>query len=96
MPLSLDVSYTESRPVTITNSGNIYSEPIFTIYGEGNIGVYLNDIQLFSINLGSEEQITIDVAEMQAYNKETKVLKNKISFSGIVKKFEIENYSRWI
>ena len=113
MPLTLDVSYTESRPITITNSGNIYSKPIFTIYGEGNIGVYLNDIQLFNINLGSEEQITIDVAEMQAYNKETKVLKNrlvtgsydkfllkigenKISFSGIVKKFEIENYSRWI
>lgn len=113
MPLSLDVSYTESRPITITNSGNIYSKPIFTIYGEGNIGVYLNDIQLFDINLGSEEQITIDVAEMQAYNKETKALKNrlvtgnydnfvlkvgenKISFSGIVKKFEIENYSRWI
>lgn len=113
MPLDLDVSYTESRPITITNSGNIYSKPIFTIYGEGNIGVYLNDIQLFDINLGSEEQITIDVAEMQAYNKETKVLKNrlvtgnydkfllkigenKISFSGIVKKFEIENYSRWI
>lgn len=113
MPLTLDVSYTESRPITITNSGNIYSKPIFTIYGEGNIGVYLNDIQLFDINLGSEEQITIDVAEMQAYNKETKALKNrlvtgnydkfllkigenKISFSGIVKKFEIENYSRWI
>ena len=113
MPLSLDVSYTESRPITITNSGNIYSKPIFTIYGEGNIGVYLNDIQLFNINLGSEEQITIDVAEMQAYNKETKALKNRlvtrnydnfvlkvgentISFSGIVKKFEIENYSRWI
>ena len=113
MPLSLDVSYTESRPITITNSGNIYSKPIFTIYGEGNIGVYLNDIQLFDINLGSEEQITIDVAEMQAYNKETKALKNrlvtgsydkfllkigenKISFGGIVKKFEIENYSRWI
>jgi len=113
MPLSLDVSYTESKPITITNSGNIYSKPIFTIYGEGNIGVYLNDIQLFDINLGSEEQITIDVAEMQAYNKETKALKNrlvtgnydnfvlkvgenKISFSGIVKKFEIENYSRWI
>ena len=113
MPLDLDVSYIESRPITITNSGNIYSKPIFTIYGEGNIGVYLNDIQLFDINLGSEEQITIDVAEMQAYNKETKALKNrlvtgnydkfllkigenKISFSGIVKKFEIENYSRWI
>ena len=97
--------------VVVNNKGNIYSKPIMTIYGSGTIGVYLNDTQIFTINLGDEEYITLDTANMEAYK--VGVLKNRlvsgdynsfkletgnntISFTGIVEKVVIENYSRWI
>ena len=100
-----------SNSVVVNNKGNIYSKPIMTIYGSGNIGVYLSDSQIFSINLGDEEYITLDTANMEAYK--VGVLKNRlvsgdynsfkletgnntISFTGNVEKVEIQNYSRWI
>ena len=87
------------------------AKPIFTLYGSGNIGIYLNGNQLFNVSLGDEEYITFDIENMNAY-KDT-ILKNrlvtgnysnfllnpgenKISFSGDVFKFEIINYSRWL
>lgn len=100
-----------SNSVVVNNKGNIYSKPIMTIYGSGNIGVYLSDSQIFNINLGDEEYITLDTANMEAYK--VGVLKNRlvngdynsfrletgnntISFTGNVTKVELENYSRWI
>lgn len=97
--------------VVVNNKGNIYSKPIMTIYGSGTIGVYLSDSQIFNINLGDEEYITLDTANMEAYK--VGVLKNRlvsgdynsfkletgnntISFTGNVIKVELENYSRWI
>lgn len=97
--------------VVVNNKGNIYSKPIMTIYGSGTIGVYLSDTQIFNINLGDEEYITLDTANMEAYK--VGVLKNRlvngdynsfkletgnntISFTGNVIKVELENYSRWI
>lgn len=100
-----------SNSVVVNNKGNIYSKPIMTIYGKGTIGVYLSDTQIFSINLGNEEYITLDTANMEAYK--VGVLKNRLvsgdynsfkletgnntlTFTGIVEKVVIENYSRWI
>lgn len=95
----------------IYNAGNIYSKPTITITGIGNIGVYLNEVQLFQIQLGDLESITIDTTQMEAYNGASllnravtgnyddfklNIGKNTISFSGTVSKVEIENYSRWI
>ena len=97
--------------IEIRNAGNIYSKPTMTITGSGDIGVYLNEIQLFQIALGDLGSITIDTTQMEAYNGTTllnryvagnydnfklNVGKNTISFSGNVTKVEIENYSRWI
>lgn len=102
---------TNETEITVTNSGNCNSKPIITIYGSGTINLSLNGTQLFVINLGEEEFITIDVEKMEAYK--SGILKNRlitgnydnfalipgnntISFTGTVSKIEIENYSRWL
>lgn len=101
----------EAKTVSVTNVGNTIAKPIITIYGSGTIGITLNGSQIFNINLGDEEYITIDAAQMEAYkngilknrfvtgnyeNLSLKVGKNTITFSGNVTKFDIINYSRWI
>lgn len=97
--------------INIRNSGNIYSRPVLTITGSGSIDLYLNDIQLFVINMDSYTSITIDTNNMNAYNGNTllnrnvtgsydnfklNVGKNIISWNGSISKIEIDNYSRWI
>ena len=97
--------------ISIRNSGNIYSRPVITITGSGSIDLYLNDIQLFVINMGSYTSITIDTNNMNAYNGSTllnrnvtgsydnfklNVGNNNISWSGAITQIEIDNYSRWI
>ena len=62
----------------ITNSGNFKSKPIITIYGLGTIGLYLNGIQVLSLDMGeTTSQITIDVAKLEAYNQKTGALMNR-------------------
>ena len=97
--------------ISIRNSGNIYSRPVLTITGSGSIDLYLNDIQLFVINMESYTSITIDTNNMNAYNGNTllnrnvtgsydnfklNIGNNTISWSGAITQIEIDNYSRWI
>lgn len=97
--------------VSIRNSGNIYSRPVITITGTGTINLSLNGNQLFVINMGSYNSITIDTNNMNAYNGSTllnrniigsydnfklNVGNNTISWSGSITQIEIDNYSRWI
>lgn len=97
--------------VSIRNSGNIYSRPVITITGTGTINLSLNGNQLFVINMGSYNSITIDTNNMNAYNGSTllnrniigsydnfklNVGNNTISWSGAITQIEIDNYSRWI
>lgn len=64
--------------VQIRNSGNIYSKPIITITGTGTINLYLNQVQLFTISLGSTTTtIAIDIANMNAYNPSNNVFMNR-------------------
>ena len=103
----------ENPSFTITNSGNIYSKPIITIYGLGVIALYLNGIQALSLNMGeTTSQITIDVANMEAYNQSGTLMNrsvtgnynnlslsvgnNVITESGTLQGIEVENYSRWL
>ena len=110
-PASVRVTFNDNSVVNVTNSGNIYSKPTFTIEGSGDIGVYLNNSQVFEINLGDEGLITIDIERMEAYkgtvlknrlvkgNYENFLLQvgtNTISFTGAIETFEITKYSRWI
>jgi phage-related protein len=95
----------------VLNSGNTVARPRITITGSGTINLSLNNHQMFVINLGNEEYITIDTEEMNAYKGS--VLKNRlvtgnydnfaltlgmnvISWTGDVDAVSIEKYSRWI
>ena len=102
---------TDETSIQIRNVGNIYSRPVLTITGSGTINLYLNDIQLFAINMENYTSITIDTNNMNAYNGSTllnrnvtgsydnfklKVGNNTISWAGAITQLEIDNYSRWI
>lgn len=97
--------------IIIRNDGNIYSRPVLTITGTGDIDLYLNEVQVFAISMGSYTSITIDTNNMNAYNGgillnrnvtgnydnfKLNVGKNTISWSGSITQIEIDNYSRWI
>lgn len=62
---------------TITNAGNIYSKPKLTIYGSGDVGVYLNGVQMLQIALGTLGNITIDTDLMEAYTGTIDNLQNR-------------------
>lgn len=110
-PAHVRAEFNDNTIVNVTNEGNIYSKPIFTIEGSGDIGVVLNNTQIFEISLGEEEYITIDIERMEAYKGTTlknrlvkgnydnfllQVGTNAISFTGAITRFEISKYSRWI
>ena len=102
---------TNQTSIQINNSGNIYSKPVLTITGTGNIGIYLNGVQIFAIALGTLNQIVIDTNNMNAYlgstllnrivtgdynNFKLNVGSNQITWSGDITQIQIDNYSRWI
>lgn len=114
LDFTLNVSVTNDNPtnsIQIRNAGNIYSKPTITIIGAGTIELYLNELGIFSLDMGSFNSITIDVAAMEAYN-DTQLLNryvtgdydnftlniglNTISWTGDITQIEIQNYSRWI
>lgn len=97
--------------IMVNNSGNIYSKPVITLYGSNTCGIYLNGSQIFSIELGTNDAITIDTEALEAYSGTT--LKNRIvtgnydkfylpvgantiKFTGSVTRCFIKNYSRWV
>ena len=77
-PAVLSVEVGEDNESTVTNSGNTTSRPILTIYGQGDIGVYINDVEVLDVALGDEEYITLDSVEMEAYKDNTANLKNRL------------------
>ena len=101
-----------STGVDVFNNGNYPSMPKMEIFGGGDIDVYINGTKVLDIELGSETSITIDAAQMEAYNGTTLknrlvsgnydnvVLqkgKNTLGFVGSnVTKVIVSNYSRWI
>ena len=102
---------TTQKEIEIRNRGNIYSKPTMTIYGVGDIALSLNGNQIFNINLGEEEYITVDSEKMEAYkdtilknrlvtgnydNFKLNVGRNVITVSGSTTKLVISNYSRWV
>ena len=97
--------------IQINNAGNIYSKPVLTITGTGDIGLYLNGVQIFAIALGNLNQIIIDTNNMNAYlgstllnrivvgdynNFKLNVGSNQITWSGNISQIQIDNFSRWI
>ena len=97
-----------TAPTTIRNSGTVYSEPIITVYGSGNITMNINgeDLPLY----GVQESITIDSEMMEVFKGSTnqngkyggidfprfEVGKNEISWTGNVSKIKIQPRWRWL
>jgi len=57
----------------IRNEGYLDCSPIFTLYGEGECGVYINNTQCCSINI-DDNYVVLDAIEQEAYKED--VLKN--------------------
>ena len=80
MDFTLDIEITNDdvRSVTVRNAGNIYSRPKITVYGSGTVNLYLNNNQIFVIDIGNDQYITIDSAQMNAYKDSPEQLKNRL------------------
>ena len=113
MDYSLNVSVLagDSGSFKVINRGNIVSRPKLTIYGNGTINISLNDTQIFVVDLGDMGYITIDSAQMNAYQGELfmnryvtgsyedlalKIGTNTISWTGNVAEMILEDCTRWI
>lgn len=102
---------TTNKSLSVVNSGNTIAKPKITIYGSGTVNLSLNGAQIFIVNIGEAEFITIDAAQMNAYQGDILMNRsvtgnynelvlgigtNTISWAGNVTQISIENYSRWI
>lgn len=87
----LDVSTMKkgTNVATITNGGNVYSKPTIEISGNGFVSVYLNNVQMFNVDLTEENEIVIDTDQMEATNPNTLALANR-QVVGDYSKFKLE------
>jgi predicted phage tail component-like protein len=66
--------------ISVRNAGNIYSRPKLTIKGSNTITVYVDNTQIFSIELSAAgETIIIDAAEMNATDPEGNYLNRQVT-----------------
>lgn len=104
------VSTSGFNNITIDNEGNAPAFPIVTIYGQGDIDVYLENIQILSMSMGDYEYITIDTEKQNAYCGGVFVNRNvtgdysklllpsgtsHLRLDGTVTEVQISNYVRW-
>ena len=69
---------TNQTQITINNSGNYVSKPVISITGSGTINLSVNGYEVLVIELGEDATtITIDTANMEAYNQNTSQLMNR-------------------
>ena len=110
--ITLDFALTDDsvNSMSVINTGNTYSKPIYTIKGIGTVKLSLNGKTL-TVAFSGADLVTIDVAEMEAYNGDAlknriitgeyddlklKVGTNVIEWDGVVSEIKLLNYSRWI
>ena len=104
----LDLSF---NSVTLVNRGNTTARPIITLYGSGTVELSLNGTQILVIDIGNADYITIDSANMNAYQGDILMNRsvvgdynnlvftigtNTVSWTGNVTQIEIENFTRWL
>ena len=69
---------TNQEQITIINNGNYVSKPVITITGSGTINLSVNGYEVLVLELGEDTtSITIDTANMEAYNQNTSQLMNR-------------------
>ena len=66
-----------SNTATVNNTGNIYSKPTIDIEGSGTVDIYLNNNQMFSVDLSNSNECVIDTTNLEAYNPSTSALMNR-------------------
>lgn len=97
-----------TKAMNVLNHGTVYSQPIVTVYGSGDITLSINgqDFPLY----GVEESLTIDSEMMEVFKGDTSQNskygamgfprlepgENSISWSGNVEKVVIEPKWRWL
>lgn len=97
-----------TAPTAIRNSGTVYSEPLITVFGSGDITLTVNgaDFPLY----GVQESITIDSEMMEVFKGNTnqngkyggaefprfEVGQNEIRWTGNVSKIKIQPRWRWL
>ena len=66
--------------ISARNNGNIYSKPILTITGKGQIDIFVNNVHKLKINLSSTgETIVIDTPNMNALNLSGEYLNRQVT-----------------
>ena len=100
-----------SDTAVVNNTGNIYSKPTIELEGTGIVDIYLNDVQVFEVDLSEENKITIDTEKMEAYTDtglanrkvigdystfKLNVGTNDLRFSGALTSATITRYLRWL
>ena len=97
-----------TAPTTIRNSGTVYSEPLITVYGNGDITLNINgeDFPMY----GVQDSITIDSEMMEVFKGNTnqngkyggvefprfEVGQNEIRWTGNVSKIKVQPRWRWL
>ena len=89
MAFILDVSALKKGTdmAIVNNGGNIAAKPIIAVKGNGTLGIYLDNTQMFSLNMTSD--ITIDTENMEAYDPNTSQLRNR-QVTGDYSKFALQ------
>lgn len=65
--------------VSIRNNGNYFSRPTLAITGSGDVNLYINGIQLLTIDFGTTSRtIIIDSEAMNAYNSDKTQFLNRL------------------
>jgi phage-related protein len=99
--------------ITVRNSGNIFSRPVIKIKASEDVSLLINDEDILVIDFPvTEEEITIDPSEMEAYfsngdlanrritgdydNIKLKVGYNTITLLGAVSEVSLQKLSRWL
>lgn len=96
----------------VTNVGNVVAAPKLTIKATGNVGLWLDGTQILSVTQSGGYTLVIDVANLEAATPEGQLMnrhitgdyarlalspgRHTIKWSGDVKSFTVEDYSRWI
>lgn len=104
---TLDVS--GAQFIKIANAGNYTSKPLIKIKGSGTINLSVNGVQICTLELQTNDNITLDSAEQEAYddnglrnramNGNFPVLAigtNTLSWTGTITEIQISLYSRWL
>lgn len=96
----------------VANAGNVAAAPKLTIKASGDVGLYLDGVQILSVTQSGGYTLVIDVAALEASTPEGQLMNRHITgdyarlmlspgrhtlkWSGAVSSLTIEDYSRWI